>query len=142
MPVQNRKPIIGACEHDPLSLCQAAFSDTDYVLSEPPPPATSVVDTAIELFSRLLPLQDLQSNAKIIAQLLESVRSPKLEKNTGRKAAVTVNATVALLMALRYGSLTQLRQARETFGSSQITGMLSPFLMVSDLLTTNTCIAY
>ncbi|KAF9474335.1 clathrin-coated vesicle protein [Pholiota conissans] len=125
----NRKPVIGGCEHDPLSVCQARFSDTDYILSEPPAPSTAVVNSAIELFSHLLPLQDLQSTAKIIAQLLESVRSPKLEKNTGRKAAVFVNATVALLMALRYASLTQLRQARDTFGSSQITSLLSPFLM-------------
>jgi len=128
--LQLRKPILDACEHDPLSLCQAKFSDSEYQLFEPPPPATAVVDTAIELFARLLPLQDLTSTVKVITQLVESVRSPKLEKNTGRKAAVFVNATVALVMALRTATTSHFRQARETFGSSQVTTLLSSFLMV------------
>ena len=121
---------MGACEHDPLSLCQAQFSDTEYQLNEPPPPATSVVDTAIELFARLLPLQDLTASIKIITQLVEFVRSPKLEKNVGRKAAVFINATIALVLALRNATVSHFRQARDTFGSTQITSLLSPFLMV------------
>ncbi|PPQ91330.1 hypothetical protein CVT25_003770 [Psilocybe cyanescens] len=125
----NRRPILGACEHDPLSLCQAKLSDTEYQLLEPPPPATSVVDTAIELFSRLLPLQDLPSTIKVVTQLLESVRSPKLEKNAGRKSAVLINATVALVLALRNATTSHFRQAKDTFGSSQITSLLSPFLL-------------
>ncbi|KDR82328.1 hypothetical protein GALMADRAFT_237575 [Galerina marginata CBS 339.88] len=125
----NRKPILGACEHDPLSLVQVKFSDTEYQLIEPPPPATSVVDTAIELFSKLLPLQDLTSTQKVISQLLESVRSPKLEKNAGRKAAVLVNANVALVLALRIASTSYFRQSKDTFGNTQITSLLSPFLM-------------
>ncbi|KAF8904140.1 clathrin-coated vesicle protein [Gymnopilus junonius] len=104
----NRKPILGACEHDPLSLIQAKFSDTEYQLIEPPPAATSV---------------------KIIAQVLESVRSPKLEKNAGRKAAVFVNASVALVLTLRQATTSHFRQAKDTFGSVQITSLLSPFLM-------------
>lgn len=42
---------------------------------EPPPPATSVVDSVIDLFAELLPLQDLTSIARTITQLIESVRS-------------------------------------------------------------------
>ena len=109
-----------------MSLCQAKFSDSEYQLFEPPPPATAVVDTAIELFARLLPLQDLTSTVKVITQLVESVRSPKLEK----KVAVFVNATVALVMALRTATTSHFRQARDTFGSSQVTTLLSSFLMV------------
>ncbi|GLB35175.1 putative clathrin-coated vesicle protein [Lyophyllum shimeji] len=123
-----RKPVLGACEHDPLSLCQAKFSDAEYRLTEPPPPATSVVDTAIELFAQLLPLQDLASTTKIITQLLESVKSPRLEKNSGRKAAVQINATIGLMLALRHATTSHFRQARETFGHSQISSLLSPFL--------------
>ncbi|KAG6887575.1 hypothetical protein C0992_011744, partial [Termitomyces sp. T32_za158] len=93
--VELRKPILGACEHDPLSLCQVKVSNSEYKLLEPPPPATSVVDTAIELFAQLLPLQDLTSTTRVITQLLESVRSPKLEKNSGRKAAVINAASLA-----------------------------------------------
>ncbi|KAJ7767277.1 clathrin-coated vesicle protein [Mycena metata] len=124
-----RKPVLGACEHDPLSLCQARILNAEYHLEEPPPATTSVVDTAIELFAQLLPLQDLTSTAKIITLLLESVRSPKLEKNGGRKAAVFINAAVAIVLALRQAMGTvQARKAKDTFGSTQVTTLLSPFL--------------
>ncbi|KAF8998676.1 armadillo-type protein [Cyathus striatus] len=95
-----RKPIIPSIEHDPLSL----FTPMDESSAgKPPPPYTAVVDSAIELFA---------NTVKIITLLLENVHSPKLEKNTGRKAAVFVNAVVALLLAM--GS------AREVFGSDAI----------------------
>ncbi|KAJ7157551.1 clathrin-coated vesicle protein [Mycena crocata] len=124
-----RKPVLGACEHDPLSLCQARVSNAEYQLEEPPPSTTSVVDTAIELFAQLLPLQDLTSTVKITTLLLESVRSPKLEKNAGRKAAVFINAAVAVVLALRQAmASSQSRRAKDTFGSSQVTTLLSPFL--------------
>ncbi|KAJ7066512.1 clathrin-coated vesicle protein [Mycena amicta] len=123
-----RKPILGACEHDPLSLCQARLSNDEYQLEEPPPALTAVVDTAIELFGQLLPLQDLTTTTKIVTLLVDSVRSPKLEKNTGRKAAVSVNGAVAMVLALRQAMATQTRRARDTFGSSQVTALLSPFL--------------
>ncbi|EAU90073.2 clathrin-coated vesicle protein [Coprinopsis cinerea okayama7 len=124
-----RTPIFGACEHDTLSLCQSVITETDYRLVEPPPGATSVVDSAIDLFSRLLPLQDLSSSIKIINQLLESVRSPRLEKNAGRKSAVFINAAVAIVLALRVATTSHARQGRETFGNGQVTSLLSPFLM-------------
>ncbi|ESK97884.1 clathrin-coated vesicle protein [Moniliophthora roreri MCA 2997] len=120
-----RKPVLGGCEHDPLSLCQIRDSSTDYQLVEPPPPATSVVDAAIELFAQLLPLQDLASNSRTITQLLESVRSPKFDKNIGRKVAVSINASIAIVLALRNATTPQ---ARDTLGSAQITGLLAPFL--------------
>lgn len=65
---------------------------------------------------------------KILSQLLEFVRSPKLEKNLGRKAAVTINAAVAIVLTLRHASNTNFRQAKETFGNSQLTSLLAPFL--------------
>ncbi|TFK60204.1 clathrin-coated vesicle protein [Pluteus cervinus] len=122
-----RTPILLGCENDPLSLCQWHTANKDVPITESPPPATAVVDCAIDLFARLLPLQDLSSTSKIITQLLESVRSPKLEKNAGRKAAVQVNAAVAVVLALRNTS-GGTRHARDIFGSSQVTGLLSPFL--------------
>ncbi|KAJ7193893.1 armadillo-type protein [Mycena pura] len=90
--------------------------------------STAVVDTSIELFAQLLPLQDLTSTVKIVTLLLESVRSPKLEKNAGRKAAAFINAAVALVVVLRQATATQARRAKDTFGSSQVTTLLSPFL--------------
>lgn len=77
-----------------------------------------------------MPLQGLTASIKIITQLVESVRSPKLEKNAGRKAAVFINATIALVLALRNATASHFRQAREIFGNTQVTSLLSPFLMV------------
>ncbi|KAJ7430379.1 hypothetical protein B0H11DRAFT_2263553 [Mycena galericulata] len=59
-----RKPVPGACKHDPLSLCQARIPNAEHQPEELPPSTTSVVDTAIELFAQLLPLQDLASTIK------------------------------------------------------------------------------
>ena len=97
---------------------------------EPSPAATSVVDAAIELFSHLLLLQDPQSAAKTISLLIESVRSPKLERNVGRKAAVFVNAVFSILITLRLASGGNVRQAREVLGNPQVSGSLGDFLKV------------
>lgn len=95
---------------------------------ETPPPATAVVDTAIELFAQLLPLQDLVSTTRIITQLLDSVRSSKLDRNAGRRAAMFINAAVGLVLALRNATTSHFRHARETFGNPQLSSLLSPFL--------------
>ncbi|KAG7093998.1 hypothetical protein E1B28_007627 [Marasmius oreades] len=123
-----RRPVLGSCEHDPLSLCQVRDSSTGFQLVELPPPATAVVDASIELFAQLLPLQDLTSSSRALTQLLESVRSPKFDKNVGRKAAALVNASTALVLTLRHACNAQSREVREPFGTSQITSLLSPFL--------------
>jgi len=94
---------------------------------------TAVTDTAIELFAALLPLQDSQSLSKVISQLVESVRSPRLERNTGRKSAVLVNATIALVLSLRNAATGYARQAKDSFGSGQIPATLADFLKVSCL---------
>ncbi|KAG5650911.1 hypothetical protein H0H81_010574 [Sphagnurus paluster] len=65
-----------------------------------PPAAISVVDTAVYLFARLLHLQD-----RAITQLLNFIKSSELEKNSGRKAAVPIDAIFGL-MALRHATIT------------------------------------
>lgn len=50
------------------------------------------------------------------------------EKNLGRKAPVNINATIGLWLALRYTTTSYFQQAWETFGSTQIMPLLSPFL--------------
>lgn len=120
-------PIVGSCENDTLTLCRQ--SGPDLAWPEPPPPATGVVDAAIELFSVLLPLQDIPSASLTISHVIQCVRSSKLERNLGRKSAVFINATVALLFALRKGS--QLRNTREVFGSTRVASTLADFVKVS-----------
>ncbi|KAF8584408.1 ARM repeat-containing protein [Ramaria rubella] len=131
--VMITKPIIGSCEHDPLVVCQFRSSEVSHIWPEPPPPATSVTDAAIELFATLLPIQDNQSSMRAIAQVIDFVRSPKLERNTGRKAAVLVNATVALLLALRSATASHFRHAKDTLGNPQVTAALADFFKVAIL---------
>ncbi len=129
--VQLRRPILGACEHDPLSVCQSTLINSEHYIPEPAPPSTAVVDAAITLFSQLLPLQDSSSSAKIIGSMVELTRSNKFEKNLGRKAAVFVNSAVALVLALRVAGSLGTGRSRESLGSGHVTGLLSSFLKVN-----------
>ncbi|KAF7422645.1 hypothetical protein PC9H_010801 [Pleurotus ostreatus] len=79
-----RRPILGASEHDQLSVCQSMLINTERYIPEPAPPSTAVVDAAITLFSQLLPLQDSSSSPKIIGSMVESTR-PRSE---GRREAL------------------------------------------------------
>lgn len=54
---------------------------------------TSNCGSGHELLARLLPLQNPTSTVKVIAPIVEFVRSPKLEGNTERKAAIFVGGT-------------------------------------------------
>lgn len=111
-------------------MCQSRANDVAHIWPEPPPPVSSVTDAAIELFAALLPIQDSQSSARVIAQVIDSVRSSKLERNMGRKAAVFVNATIAVLLALRTATTSHFRHAKDTLGNVQVTTVLAEFLKV------------
>lgn len=124
------QPVIGSCEHDPLLLCQANSQQCEEDWPEPPPSASSVVNAAINLFSALLPLQDATSTMKIVSELIEYTRSHKLERNSGRKAAVLVNVAVATALSLRAATISHARHCRDTLGSHQISFVLSSFLKV------------
>ncbi|CCM02125.1 uncharacterized protein FIBRA_04202 [Fibroporia radiculosa] len=119
-----QKPILRSCSHDPLFLCQR-ITESRYQWTEPPPPATAAVNAAIQLFAQFLPLQDLSLATRSLAQLMETLGSAKMEKNSGRRAAATVNAALALVFALRQVTTPR---SRHVFGSSQVTSLLSTFL--------------
>ncbi|THH16286.1 hypothetical protein EW146_g4324 [Bondarzewia mesenterica] len=126
-----RRPILQSCEHDPLSTCQAFDFSTELSWPEFSPAATAVVDAGLNLFAHLLPLQDVASASRTITQLIDSVRSPKFDKNIGRKAAAFTNATTSILLSLRQAMVSPSRQARDIFGSSQMTAPISAFLKAS-----------
>jgi hypothetical protein len=98
---------------------------------EPAPSATAVVDTSVELFAALLPLQDASTCSKIISEVMESSRSGRLDKNAGRKAAISVNSTIALALALRTATASHARHCRDTMGSTKVNAPLAAFLKVS-----------
>ena len=60
-----------------------------------------------------------------MTQLLEATSSAKFDKNTGRKAAVLINSTIALVLTFRRA---QVQKTNDTLGSAQVTNALSDFL--------------
>ena len=95
---QLMSPICGAQEHD--SICLYTSSDEN-VENPPDPPATEVVNSAIVLFATAFPLQSSKVQEGVLAQLATFLTASSLQRDPGRKAAVAVNAAMALLSALK-----------------------------------------
>ena len=69
--------------------------------SLPDPPATEVVNAAISLFAVAYPLQTPKVQELLLEQLATFLASASLQRDPGRKVAVTVNAAMALLGILK-----------------------------------------
>ena len=93
-------PICGAREHDPLCIQMCANSDLEYL---PDPPATEVVNSAIVLFALALPLQDVKIQESTLEQLHNLLLAKSLTRDPGRKAAITVNVSLAILNVIKVG---------------------------------------
>ncbi|KAI0054064.1 clathrin-coated vesicle protein [Auriscalpium vulgare] len=123
-----RRPILQSTEHDPLAFCQERDLTIESSWPEFPPAATQAVDAGMSLLARLLPQQEPSAASRLISQIIESVRSPKFDRNVGRKAAVQVNATVSFVLAMRQAMSSPSRQARDVFGNPNNSAALSAFL--------------
>ena len=91
-------PISGAQEHDSVYLHTGGKGEGPAL---PDPPATEVVNSAIALFATALPLQSPRVQEGVLEQLATFMTSAALQKDPGRRAAVSVNAAMALLGALK-----------------------------------------
>ena len=69
--------------------------------SLPDPPATEVVNAAISLFAVAYPLQTPKVQEGVLEQLATFISSPSLQRDPGRRAAITTNAAMALLATLK-----------------------------------------
>ncbi|KAL4918073.1 armadillo-type protein [Aspergillus aurantiobrunneus] len=90
-------PICQAREHDSVLLYSARQGDR---LSADPH-STGVVNAAIELFSVAIALHAPKVQESSVEQLATYLSSTGLQRNPGRKAAMIVNISVALLHALK-----------------------------------------
>jgi HEAT repeat-containing protein 5 len=95
------------------------------------PPTTAVVDSSIKLFAQLLPAQDGSSALSTVNQLVTEMKSPKFDKNVGRRAAVHINSVTAIVMTLHSVMDGSHKSARETLSRSNITSAISGVLKVS-----------
>ena len=91
-------PICGAWEHDSVYLYTQGQDDSRGL---PDPPATEVVNSAIALFATALPLQSPSIQESVLEHLATCLFSTTLQRDPGRKAAVTVNTAMALLGTLK-----------------------------------------
>ncbi|KAJ5139339.1 uncharacterized protein N7515_004187 [Penicillium bovifimosum] len=90
-------PICQASEHDAVLLYSLRDGDEPAV----DPPTTGVVNSAIELFSVALALHSPKIQESSVEQIATFLTSPGLQRNPGRKAALVVNISVALLQTLK-----------------------------------------
>lgn len=116
------RPVQRAAEHDPLLSSSPA-----------PPPATGVVDAAIQVFGVFFVSQPLQAQTALMQTLSGFVASNKTEKNPGRRMAILVNATAALSAALEQtmgqGSLASSRSG-DNFAVPQLNSLMRDVIKV------------
>ena len=92
----------------------------------PPPQAgTTVVDSSIELFSVIFPLQNSQTQETVIEQLVMSSTSPSGRLTPLRKSACRMNSLVAIV-----GSLKHMSAKKGKISSPKITSIIRDLVLV------------
>ena len=92
-------PICGTIEHDSSLLYLGADSTTSDL--PPDPPATEVINMAIQLFAFVFPLAPAKVQESILEQIKTFSSAGPLQRDPGRKAAINVNVSAAILSTLR-----------------------------------------
>jgi hypothetical protein len=103
-------PICGAREHDSISLYNNASHDSTEL---PDPPATEVVNSALQLFAICLPLQAPKVQESILEQMTSFLSASSLQRDVNRRTAMMVNIAYALLSALKVA----VKETRSASGS-------------------------
>ncbi|KAF4473373.1 omega-conotoxin-sensitive calcium channel alpha-1 subunit rbB-I, partial [Fusarium agapanthi] len=92
-----RSPICGSLEHD-ASVLYIGSTDS---FSSPDPPATEVINAAIQLFAFAFPLTPGKVQESILEQIRTFASAGTLIRDPGRKAAINVNLAAAVLATMR-----------------------------------------
>ncbi|KAI2636319.1 ARM repeat-containing protein [Hypomontagnella submonticulosa] len=91
-------PVCASLEHDAALLY---VGELDPSTSLPGPPATEVVNMAIQLFAFVFPLTPAKVQESVLEQITTYISAGSLQRDPGRKAAMAVNVASALLMTLK-----------------------------------------
>lgn len=67
----------------------------------PDPPATEVVNAALQLFAICLPMQTPKIQESILEQITSFLAATSLQRDINRKTAIVVNIAYAILSALK-----------------------------------------
>ncbi|KAK0722553.1 armadillo-type protein [Lasiosphaeria miniovina] len=90
-------PVCGTLEHDASLLYIGKHNNRGL----PDPPATEVVNMAIQLFAFVFPLNPAKVQESVLEQVTTFVSAGSLQRDPGRKAATKVNLATAILSTLR-----------------------------------------
>ncbi|KAI6785730.1 putative heat repeat protein [Emericellopsis cladophorae] len=104
-----RSPVCGSLEHDASVLY---IGDYGAGLT-PHPPATEVIDAAIQLFAFAFPLTPAKVQESILEQIRTFASAGPLQRDPGRKAAINVNTATAILSTMRVA----MKETTSTSGS-------------------------
>ncbi|KAI1654514.1 ARM repeat-containing protein [Daldinia decipiens] len=91
-------PICSSLEHDAAVLY---VGEQDSSTDLPAPPATEVVNMAIQLFAFVFPLTPAKVQESVLEQIATFTSAGSLQRDLGRKAAITVNVASALFLTLK-----------------------------------------
>ncbi|KAF4783109.1 hypothetical protein HER10_EVM0006272 [Colletotrichum scovillei] len=90
-------PVCGTLEHDASLLYVGDIASE----TNPDPPATEVINMAIQLFAFVFPLTPPKVQESVLEQVRTFMSAGPLLRDPGRKAAMNVNVSVAILSTLR-----------------------------------------
>lgn len=91
-------PICPSLEHDAAVVYAGDVSELSGL---PDPPATEVVNMAIQLFAFVFPLTPAKVQESVLEQITTYVSAGPLQRDPGRKAAINVNVSSALFSTLK-----------------------------------------
>lgn len=94
-----QSPVCGSLEHDASILYIGSADEGPLVLSDPP--ATEVINSAIQLFAFAFPLAPAKVQESILEQIKTFASAGPLQRDPGRKAAINVNVAAAILASMR-----------------------------------------
>ena len=127
---QLLSPICGAREHDSISLYIGAVNDATEL---PDPPATEVVNAALQLFAICLPLQTPKIQESILEQMTSFLSANSLQRDINRKTAMMVNMACALLLTLKV-AVKETKSPSGSLKGSAVEKVMQDLLHVSVLL--------
>ncbi|RDA90665.1 hypothetical protein CP533_4672 [Ophiocordyceps camponoti-saundersi (nom. inval.)] len=93
-------PVCGSLEHDASMLYIGSMNDEPWSRI-PDPPATEVINSAIQLFAFVFPLTPSKVQESVLEQIKTFASAASLQRDAGRKAAVNVNVALAMLASMR-----------------------------------------
>ncbi|KAG6040878.1 hypothetical protein E4U41_006790 [Claviceps citrina] len=93
-----KSPICGSLEHDAAMLYVGRADD---LCPFPDPPATEVVNNAIQLFAFAFPLTPAKVQESVLEQIKTFASAGILQRDAGRQAAITVNVALAILSSMK-----------------------------------------